>query len=160
MLFFPLMTTMTIQIRNIKESRDVFDVNRYAGKFFHKQSGESVVMTADEQKIFEASNFVVGYAGKDYKLSSWADKKRKGLTNINIDMNPADLRQYLWTLVQTDFSSLDRKERRAFGYYTLQQFEAIAETSKNKNITFWCLSSYDRPNAELLVRFINYLASL
>jgi len=152
---------MAIQIRNIKESLDIFDVSRSAGRYFHKQSGKSVLMTTDEQKSFLATNFVVGYAGKDIKLSSWADKQGKGLNNINIDMNPAELRQYLWMLVQTDFASIsDRKVKIASGYYTLQQFKSIADTSKTQNITFWILSSYDRPNAELLVRFITYLASL
>jgi len=151
---------MTIQIRNIKESLNIFDVSRSQGRYFHKQSGKGVLMTTDEQKSFEATNFVVGYAGKDIRLSSWADKQGKGLNNINIDMKPAELRQYLWTLVQTDFSSIsDRKEKIASGYYTFRQLESIAKTSKTQNITFWILSSYDRPNAELLVRFINYLAN-
>ncbi|MEG4286401.1 hypothetical protein QUB68_25040 [Microcoleus sp. A006_D1] len=151
---------MTIQIRNIKESLNIFDVNRSSGKYFHKQNGESILMTTDEQESFKATNFVVGYAGKDIKLSSWADKQGKGLNNINIDMKPAELRQYLWTLVQTDFATItDRKLRIAQGYYTLQQFKTIAETSKTQDITFWVLSGYDQPNAELLVRFVNYLAS-
>jgi len=152
---------MTIQIRNIKESLDIFDVSRRAGKYFHKQSGKSVLMTPDEQKSFEATNFVVGYAGKDIRLSSWSDKQGKGLDNINEDMNHTDLRQYLWTLVQTDFDSIsDRKVKIASGYYTLRQFVAIAETSKSQDITIWTLSCYDRPNAELIVRFIKYLATL
>jgi len=159
-VFFQSINIMTIQIRNIKESLDIFDVSRSNGKYFHKQSGNSVLMTDDEQNSFRDTNFVVGYAGKDIKLSSWSDKQGKGLNNINVDMNPTELRQYLWTLVQTDFSSItDRKVKRASGYYTLQQFESIAITSKIQNITFWILSGYDRPNAELLVRFINYLAS-
>lgn len=151
---------MTIHIRNIKECLDIFDVNRSERRYFHKQSGKSVLMTTDEQKSFLATNFVVGYVGKDIRLSSWANKQGKGLTNINIDMNPSEMRQYLWLLVQTDFSMLDREERRAQGYYTLQQLQLIAETSKSQDITIWTLSNYDQANAELLVRFMKYLASL
>jgi len=117
-------------------------------------------MTEAEAKSFTHSNFVVGYAGKEHPLLSWAFKMSKGLTNINIGMPPAEMRKYLWQLLQTDFSLLDREERRAQGYWTLSKFRAIAETSKTTEITLWTLSIYDEANAKLLVRFLTYLSSL
>ena len=156
---------MTITIRPIKKASDIFDVNRSQGTFFWKKNEKSILMTAEEQKAFRATNFVVGYAGKDPRLSSWCHTTSKGLSNINVDMQTSDLRQYLWHLVNCEFSSdglrpaLLRKLRVAEGYYILRELQSIAETSKNHDITLWTLSSYDKENAELLKRFLTYLAN-
>ena len=149
---------MTILIRNIKESRDVFDVNRVERIFFNMIDGKSVRMTNEEQATFLDSNYVVGYAGKEIRLSSWSHKASKGLHNINVDMNAGQLRQYLWHLVNCEFSA-DRKLRVAEGYYILRELSSIAETSKNRDIILWTLSAYDNENAELLKRFLTYLAN-
>ncbi|WP_293134822.1 hypothetical protein [Microcoleus sp. bin38.metabat.b11b12b14.051] len=149
---------MTILIRNIKESSDVFDVNSRDRVFFHFVDRTKVRMTKEEQAEFLASNYVVGYAGKEFALSSWCHKASKGLHNINVDMNAADLRQYLWHLVNFEFSA-DRNLRVAEGYYILQKLSSIAEKSKNHDITLWTLSAYDRENAKLLKRFLTYLAN-
>jgi len=117
-------------------------------------------MTEAEAESFTASNFVVGYAGKEYRLLSWASKTSKGLANINIGMPFAEMRKYLWQLLQTDFSLLDRTERRIQGYWTLDKLLSIAKTSKTTDITLWTLSIYDEANAKLLVRFLTYLSSL
>ena len=144
---------MTIQIRSIKESSDVFDVNSRDQIFFHFIDQSKVRMTKEEQANFVRCNYVVAYAGKDFALSSWSQKASKGLHNINVDMNVSDLRQYLWHLVNCEFSA-DRKLRVAEGYYILHKLSSIAETSKNHDITLWTLSAYDKENAELLKRFL------
>ncbi|MCC3459808.1 MAG: hypothetical protein EAZ73_09175 [Oscillatoriales cyanobacterium] len=151
---------MTIVIRNIKESRQIFDIRSSTGDFFHVNNGKTTIMAEDEQKLFRQTNFVVGYAGTDIRLSSWADKMRRGLTNINLDMPVHKLREYLWILLNTDFSLLDRKQKRDMGYWQLEQYRSIAETSKQNDITLWVLSSHDIQSAELFKRFFVYLASL
>ena len=103
---------MTIQIQNIKESRNVFDVNKIDRIFFNMVNGKSVRMAKEEQANFLACNFVVGYAGKDFRLASWSQKMSKGLHNINVDMNVSDLRQYLWHLVNCEFSAIEDNSRR------------------------------------------------
>ena len=150
---------MTITIRPIKEASDIFDVNRSQGTFFWRKDGKSVLMTNEEQKDFKSSNFAVGYAGTDIRLSCWANKMRRELRNINLDMPVHALRLHLWMLVKTDFTNLDRQQKREQGYYTFNQFVSIAETSKNHDITLWILSSFDVENADLFKRFLTYLAN-
>jgi len=144
---------MTITIKSIADAR--FHNSKYSEYFSHPNK---IRMTSDEQKLFLDTNFAVGYAGRDIYLVPKTTDNRKGLHNINLDMNHIEMRQYLWSLLHKDFSNCDNFTKVNEGFFSLKMFQAIANISKTKDITFWILCSDDRLNAELLVRFVNYLA--
>jgi len=145
---------MTITIKSIVNAR--FHSSKYSEYFLHPNK---IRMTSDEQKLFLDTNFVVGYAGRDINLAPKVTDNSKGLHNINLDMNHIEMRQYLWTLLHKDFSNCDNFTKINQGFFSLKLFQSIAEISKSQDITIWTLSCYDRPNAELIVRFIKYLAT-
>lgn len=154
---------MTILIRPIQDSRSVFDINSRSGNLFYPEAGGWRKMTQEEEKEFSASNFAIGYCGTDIRLSTWSRKESRLLHNLNFmqEARIAEKRAYLWQLLQTDFEALSREERRAAGYYALQQYREIADILRSgKPVTMWYLSGYDIETAELLKRFFEYLSRI
>lgn len=154
---------MTILIRPIVESKAIFDFNSRAGTLFHVSNGKCTKMTDEEQKEFHRCNFAIGYCGSDRALSAWSSKHRRELTNINIlpGEGVEQKRTHLWKLLQTDFESIPKQERRKSGYYELRQYQQIVEALRSgKTITLWYLSTYDIETAQLFKRFFEYLSRI
>ncbi len=161
---------MPVAIRPIKESKKVFDCST---EYFFKPSDKSPngweIMNDEETKVFEKTNFAVGYCGNEIALSVWCSKNCRRLDNLNFmqERSIEEKRQYLWDLVNFNFDEInrieDRKERskqlREKGYFFLKYYQSIAETSRTQTVNLWYLSGHDLPTAELLKRFIEYLAS-
>mgnify|MGYP000052300764 FL=1 len=120
-------------------------------------------MSEEEQKEFSTSNFAIGYCGNDIRLSTWSRKESRELHNLNFmqDAGIQEKRAYLWQLLQTDFQSLSREKRRESGYYSLRQYQQIADNLRSgKTVTLWYLSGYDIDTAELFKRFFEYLTRI
>lgn len=154
---------MTILIRPIRDSRSIFDLNSRTGIFFYPEGSGWRKMSEEEQKEFSTSNFAIGYCGNDIRLSTWSRKESRELHNLNFmqDAGIQEKRAYLWQLLQTDFQSLSREKRRESGYYSLRQYQQIADNLRSgKTVTLWYLSGYDIDTAELFKRFFEYLTRI
>jgi hypothetical protein len=161
---------MPVAIRPIEESRKVFDYNT---EYFFKPSTESTngweIMNDAETQLFKKTNFAVGYCGNEIALRTWSSKQKRELSNLNFmdGYSINDKREHLWMLVHTDWSPFEkcnREERKMLAntsdsYWQFRKLSGIAETSKTETVTLWYLSKHDLPTAELLKRFIEYLAN-
>lgn len=134
-----------MQIKSIKEAD--FSCNTSEGIFFKKINNQFIMMNFDEQKEFIRNNRVIGYEGSDVKLSSWARKQSKGLSVWNLPGETIEQkRQLLWQAINSD----NEEDRKPYRWLI-----SLAKQELN-NLTFWYLSSHDKPVAELIVRFVNW----
>ncbi|MDB9513917.1 hypothetical protein PN499_22205 [Kamptonema animale CS-326] len=135
---------MTIIIKHIKDSKDLFDTHIREGTFFKKINSQFVLMLDKEQREFISTNFAVGYIGSDYKLNSWARKTARGLTILSLDGKTiSEKRTILW------------KEVNENKIQPILQF-LIKQSKAGKTITLWYLSKYDIETAQLIKRFIDW----
>ncbi|MFB2970371.1 hypothetical protein ACE1CD_15465 [Aerosakkonema sp. BLCC-F183] len=130
-------TIAMLQIKHIKESS--FEINKREGRLF---DDDGRVMTSDKQNEFIKNNIAIGYQGNNIALRTWAAKHSKGLVVRNIPGETVEQkRQFLWQAVQQN--ELD------------SWLISLIERVKQGNIvTVYYLSSYDKPVAELIQRFV------
>jgi hypothetical protein len=127
---------MTIYIEPMKDFP--YDVNRREGTYFDRngfQVDDSVMKP----------HYCVGYEGNDPRLSAWARKQSKGLTNFATFFEGStaeEKRLIIWHKLQT--KTLDRRLARFFDRF------------REEPLFLWYLSTYDLPTAEFIKRFLSW----
>ncbi|MEG4503846.1 hypothetical protein QUA81_13370 [Microcoleus sp. F6_B4] len=115
-----------------------YDVNRQSGTYFDR-NGKRV---PDE---LIRGHYAVAYEGSDIRLSTWAWKQRKELTNLAtyFDGNSADeKRQIIWHQFQT------RTVNR--------HFINFCERFRHEPLFIWYISYHDLPTAQFIKRFLEW----
>lgn len=115
-----------------------YDVNRQEGTYFDR-NGKRV-----EDKLLRG-HYSVAYEGSDIRLSSWAWKQRKELTNLAtyFDGNSAEeKRQIIWHQLQT--RTVDR------------HLINFCERFREEPLYLWYVSNYDLPTAQFIKRFLEW----
>lgn len=126
-----------LQVKHIRESR--FGVNLRDGNFFHE---DGTRMTPDEQREFLNTNLAIGYQGDNISLVTWANKHSKGLPLRNLPGETVEeKRELLWQAV---------KENKLERWLV----KLADQVKQGDEVTIYYLSSYDKPVAELLQRFL------
>jgi hypothetical protein len=127
---------MTVHIKPMKNFP--YDVNRREGTYFDRD-GFQVDPSAMKP------HYCVGYEGNDPRLSAWARKQSKGLTNFATFFEGStaeEKRLIVWQKLQT--RTLDRRLARFFNQF------------REEPLLLWYLSTYDLPNAEFIKRFLSW----
>lgn len=115
-----------------------YDVNRREGTYFYKD-GKQV----DKQAL--KGHYAVGYEGRDVRLSTWAWKQRKELTNLP---------------TYFDGSTVDEKRLIIW-----EQFQTLTvnkhlinfcELHRTEPLHLWYLSRHDLPVTEFIKRFLHW----
>ena len=136
-----------MKILSIKESD--FSCNTSEGIFFNSNGQR---MTPNEQKRFSRNNIAIGYEGSDPKLSNWTRKQSKGLPIFNLPGETVEQkRQLLWQAITEIDEKLKKEKLKKYSWLI-----SLAKRQDLNNLTFWYLSSHDKPVAELILRFINW----
>lgn len=115
-----------------------YDVNRREGTYFDR-NGKRV-----EDKLLRG-HYAVAYEGSDIRLSSWAWKQRKELTNLAtyFDGNSAEeKRQIIWQQIQ------DKTVNR--------HLLSFCERFRHEPLFIWYVSNYDLPTAQFIKRFLDW----
>ncbi|MEG4594131.1 hypothetical protein QUB00_20315 [Microcoleus sp. F8_C2] len=115
-----------------------YDVNRREGTYFDR-NGKQV------DKELLKGHYAVAYEGSDIRLSSWAWKQRKELTNLAtyFEGNTVEeKRQIIWQQIQ------DRTVNR----YLL----SFCEEFRDEPLFLWYVSYYDLPTAQFIKRFLEW----
>ncbi|WP_172193209.1 hypothetical protein [Microcoleus asticus] len=115
-----------------------YDVNRREGTYFDR-NGKCV-----EDKLLRG-HYSVAYEGSDIRLSSWAWKQRKELTNLAtyFDGNSAEeKRQIIWHQFKT--RTVDR------------HLINFCERFREEPLYLWYVSNYDLPTAQFIKRFLEW----
>lgn len=88
-------------------------------------------------------HYCVAYEGSDVRLSTWARKQNKGLTNIATFFEGSTVeekRQIIWQQIQT--KTVNR------------HLIHFCERFREESLFLWYLSHYDLPTAEFIKRFL------
>jgi len=127
---------MTIYINPM--SQFPYDVNRREGTYFdrnHKRVDKEIIK----------GHFCVAYEGKDIRLSTWASKQSKELTNLAtyFEGNTVDeKRQIIWHQIQT----------RTVNKHLIN----FCERFREEPLFLWYLSNHDLPTAQFIKRFLQW----
>ena len=115
-----------------------YDVNRREGTYFDR-NGKPV-----EDKLLKG-HYSVAYEGSDIRLSSWAWKQRKELTNLATyfdGTSAEEKRQIIWHQFQT--RTVDR------------HLINFCERFRKEPLYLWYVSNYDLPTAQFIKRFLEW----
>lgn len=115
-----------------------YDVNRREGTYFDR-NGKPV------DKDLLKGHYAVAYEGRDIRLSTWAWKQRKELTNLGtyFDGNTVEeKRLILWEQFQT--LTVNR------------HLINFCERFREEPIYLWYVSYYDLPTAQFIKRFLEW----
>jgi hypothetical protein len=115
-----------------------YDVNRREGTYFDR-NGKPV------DKDLLKGHYAVAYEGSDIRLSTWAWKQRKELTNLAtyFDGNTVEeKRLIIWEKFQT--LTVNR------------HLINFCERFREQPIYLWYLSRYDLPIAQFIKRFLEW----
>ncbi|MEG4587240.1 hypothetical protein QUA54_18770 [Microcoleus sp. MOSTC5] len=115
-----------------------YDVNRREGTYFDR-NGKAV----DDKLI--RGHYAVAYEGSDIRLSTWAWKQRKELTNLAtyFDGSTAEeKRQIIWHQFQT----------RTVNRHLI----TLCERFRKEPLFLWYVSYYDLPTAQFIKRFLEW----
>ncbi|MEG4396594.1 hypothetical protein [Microcoleus sp. BROC3] len=115
-----------------------YDVNRREGTYFYR-NGKPV------DKDVLKGHYAVAYEGKDIRLSTWAWKQRKELTNLAgyFDGNTVEeKRLIIWEQFQT--LTVNR------------HLINFCERHRKEPLYLWYISHHDLPTAQFIKRFLNW----
>ncbi|MEG4424971.1 MULTISPECIES: hypothetical protein [unclassified Microcoleus] len=115
-----------------------YDVNRREGTYFDR-NGKQI------DKDFLKGHYAVAYEGSDIRLSTWAWKQRKELTNLATYFDGDTLEQkrlVIWQQFQT----------RTVNRHLI----SFCEKFRTENLYLWYLSCHDLPTAQFIQRFLEW----
>jgi hypothetical protein len=115
-----------------------YDVNRREGTYFDR-NGKPV------DKDLLKGHYAVAYEGNDIRLSTWAWKHRKELTNLATYFDGDTVQQkrlVIWQQFQT----------RTVNRHLIN----FCERFREQPIYLWYVSQYDLPTAQFIKRFLEW----
>ena len=115
-----------------------YDVNRREGTYFDR-NGKQV-----DRELLKG-HYSVAYEGSDIRLSTWAWKQRKELTNLATYFEGGtaeEKRQIIWRQFQ------DRSVNR--------HLLSFCERFREQPLFLWYVSYYDLPTAQFIQRFLEW----
>ena len=115
-----------------------YDVNRREGTYFDR-NGKPV------DKDLLKGHYAVAYEGRDIRMSTWAWKQRKELTNLAtyLDGNAVEeKRLIIWEQFQT--LTVNR------------HLINFCERFREQPMYLWYISRYDLPTAQFIKRFLEW----
>ena len=127
---------MTIHIKPMEDFP--YDVNRREGTYFDRNGFQI------DPSVMKP-HYCVSYEGNDPRLSAWARKQSKGLTNFVAFFEGStaeEKRLIVWQKLQT--RTLDRRLASFFNRF------------REEPLFLWYLSTYDLPTAEFIERFLSW----
>lgn len=115
-----------------------YDLNRREGTYFDR-NGKQV-----DRELLKG-HYSVAYEGSDIRLSTWAWKQRKELTNLATYFEGGtaeEKRQIIWRQFQ------DRSVNR--------HLLSFCERFREQPLFLWYVSYYDLPTAQFIKRFLEW----
>jgi hypothetical protein len=115
-----------------------YDVNRREGTYFDR-NGKQVA------RELLKGHYSVAYEGSDIRLSTWAWKQRKELTNLATYFDGSTVeekRQIIWYQIQTQTVN--------------RHFINFCERFREQPLFLWYVSYYDLPTAQFIKCFLEW----